>query len=470
VKAEDYFLKACEAEVDHLDAMMNLAGLYQEAKRWKDAAVQLEKCITLNPSDLNFYILLGQIYLEMDNSTKARVALTRVLELDPNQDKVRKVLESLESSKALSSPPARTVINSPTVCIGLAVYNGGEMLPGAIESILSQDFEDFELIISDNCSTDNTIEICLKYQETDKRIRYYRFDKNLGAKNWLHLLARSNSSYFKWAAHDDLLERSFISKCLERIEQDPTIALVYPRTKPLDADSNFLGIAKDHINTDQNSPIERFRHLIWEIGPCHMLYGLFRTSMLKKANIWGNTFVGADNLLLAEIALMGKIIQISDVLFIRRLKKDIKTLDEYYLGLMQDIPKHPLMDGITLPHCRLTCANIELLKYLEMEDSEKSLLINDVLKCFKARFGFKMQYEIDRAVKLINDGYFYYTWDGKITRTWCTNNLDTTDYFHINNLLSNLREAIFIYPERTDLKAVYEICLRKFFAFNAVSP
>jgi hypothetical protein len=138
-----------------------------------------------------------------------------------------------------------------------------------------------------------------------------------------------------WAAHDDLHERSFISKCLERIGQDPSIALVYPRTKLLDPDSNFLGIANDHINTDHDNPIERFRHLIWEIGPCNMFYGLHRTSMLKKANIWGNTFVGTDNLVLAEIALMGKIIQISDVLFIRRLKKNNKTLDEYYLGLMQ---------------------------------------------------------------------------------------------------------------------------------------
>ncbi len=470
VKAEVYLLKACEAQNNHLDAMMNLAGLYQETKRWEDAAVQLEKCITLNSSDLNFHLMLGRIYLEMNNSEKARVALTRALELDPDQVVVHEILDTLQSSKTSSSVSAQNVRKSPTVCIGLPVYNGGKMLSEAIESILSQDFEDIELIISDNCSTDNTMETCLQYQKADKRIRYYRFEENLGGKNWGNLLARCNAPYFKWAAHDDLIEPSFINKCLERIVQDPSIALVYPKTKLLDADSNFLNIAADHINTDQDNPIERFRHLIWEIGPCNMFYGLHRTSMLRKAHIWGNTFIGTDNLALAEIALLGKIIQIDDVLFIRRITRNynVKTLDEYYVDLMKSHPER-LLDGITLPHCRLTYANIELLKYLKIEDTEMSLLINDVVKCFKSKFGAKMQYEIDRAVRLINDGYCYYTWDGKRIRTWRSDNLNSTDFFHINNLLKVLGEGLFIYPERTDLRNAYEICLKKSIDYKTIS-
>jgi glycosyltransferase involved in cell wall biosynthesis len=345
------------------------------------------------------------------------------------------------------------------------------MLSGAIESILSQDFEDIDLIISDNCSTDNTMETCLKYQKMDKRISYYRFEENLGGKNMTHLLARSNSPYFKWAAHDDLLEQSFISKCLEMIEQDPSIALVYPRTKVLDADSNLLGIADDHLNTAQDNPTERFRHLIWELGACHVFYGLYRTRMIKKVHLWRNTLIGADSVALAEIALSGKIIQINDVLFTRRLTRNYnhRTLDEYYVHLMDSCPER-LLDGITLPHCRFTYTNLELLKYLEIESSEMDFLINDVLKCFKTRFGAKMQYEIDRAVRLINDGYIYYTWDGKRTRTWRSDDLSPTDYFHINNLLVNLREALFIYPERSDLKDVFDICLKEAHGRATIHP
>lgn len=467
VNAENYFLKACDAQDDHLDAMMNLAGLYQETKRWDDAAILLEKCIALNPGELNYHLLLGRIYLEINNSEQARVALTRALDLDPNQDMVREILDSLETCKPTSSVSSRTVRKRPTVCIGLPVYNGGELLSGAIESILSQDFDDFELIISDNCSTDNTKETCLKYQEMDKRISYYRFEENLGGKNFVDLLARANSPYFMWAAHDDLHAQSYISKCLEKIEQDPSIALVYPRTQLLDSNSKLLGIANDHLNTDQDDPIERFRHLIWELELCNAFYGIHRTSMLRKVQLWGDVSVGADNLALAEIALSGKIIQISDVLFTRRLGRNYKTLDEYYMDIMDT---RRSMEGITLPHCRLTYANIEILRCLNIEDKVMNFLISDVIKCFKTRFGAKMQFDIDRAIKLITNGYFYYTWDKKRSRNWHSGELSTNDYFHINNLIKNLREALFIYPERTDLRDIYEICLKKTSDFNAISP
>ncbi len=466
-KAEDYFLNACDVQDDNLDAMLNLAGLYQEDKRWKDAAILLEKCITLNPGELNYYLLLGRIYLEMDNSVKARVVLTKVLELDPDQDIVHEILDSLETCTSPSSPILPSVRKSKTVCVGMPVYNGGELLSGAIESILSQDFDDFELIISDNCSTDNTKETCLKYLEMDKRISYYRFEENLGGKNFVDLLARSNSPYFMWAAHDDLHAQSYISKCLEKIEQDQSIALVYPRTWLLDSSSKPLGIANDYLKTDQDDPIERFRHLIWELELCNAFYGFHRTSMLRKVQLWGDLSVGADNLALAEIALTGKIIQISDVLFTRRLKRNYRTLDEYYVDIMDT---RRSMEGITLPHCRFTYANIELIRCLNIEDKEKNFLINDVIKCFKTRFGAKMQFDIDRAIKLITNGFFYYTWDKKLSRNWHSDDLSSNDYFHINNLIKNLREAIFIYPERTDLRDIYEICVKKASDFKSISP
>jgi glycosyltransferase involved in cell wall biosynthesis len=329
------------------------------------------------------------------------------------------------------------------------------------------------LIISDNCSTDNTEEVCLKYQKIDKRIKYHRFEENLGGGiNFKNVLGLSNAPYFMWASHDDMRERTFISKCLEKIESDPSIALVYPQTKVLDANSKFIGIAKDHLNTDQDNPIERFRHLIWEIGMCNMVYGLYRTSMLKKARAWDKTLFG-DNLILAEIALLlGKIVQIDDILFVRRLTRNYnyKTPDERYVQLMSEGDVNVLKDGITLPHCRFTYANLELVNYLEIGNSEKNFLMNDVLKCFKTRFGDKMKYEISRAIELINKGYFYYTWDKKQAANWNSGNLRTNDYFHINNLLMHLREALFIFPERTDLRDVYEICLGKVFSFKAISP
>src|SRR5262245_52473779 len=102
---------------------------------------------------------------------------------------------------------AESVRNSPTVSIGLAVYNGGQYLAQAIESILGQSYADFELIISDNASTDETETICRSYVARDERIRYSRNATNIGGarnENLTTTLARGR--YFRWAAHDDYLE------------------------------------------------------------------------------------------------------------------------------------------------------------------------------------------------------------------------------------------------------------------------
>lgn len=473
--AEDCFLKALEAKEDYPDALLNLANLYQDTKRWEEAAVQLEKYIAIENQNVDTFNQLGMIYLEMGNTEKAEIALKKSLELNSEQKIVKESLSALKHSTKKSTAPRVISPNTqPTVCVGLPVYNGGTFLSQAIESILSQDFQNIELIISDNCSTDITEEVCLKYQTMDKRIKYHRLEENLGiGLNFKNVLGLSSAPYFMWASHDDMRERTFITKCLERLESDPSIALVYPRSRVLDNNSRFLGIANDHVNANQDSGVERFRHIIWELGMCNMVYGLHRTNMLKKVRTWDES-IFADTLFLAEIALLlGKIVQIDDVLFVRRLTRNYnyRSHDERYEQLMSlDVNSKWISEGISLPHCRLTYAHIELINYLEIENSEKDFLMNDILKCFKTRFGNKMTYEINRAIELINNGYFYYTWDKKQSSNWNSGNLGTNDYFHIDNLLRHLGEALFIFPERTDLKDVYEMCLRKAFSFKAITP
>jgi hypothetical protein len=288
------------------------------------------------------------------------------------------------------------------------------------------------------------------------------------------VLGLSNAPYFMWASHDDMRERTFITKCLKRIETDPSIAMVYPRSKVLDENSRFLGIADDHINADQDSGVERFRHLIWKLGMCNMVYGLFRTNMLKKVRTF-DASIFADTLYLSEIALLlGKIVQIDDVLFVRRLTRNYnyRSDDDRYVQLMslEANSNKWFSEGISLPHCRLTYEHLKLVNYSEIKNSEKDFLMNDVLKCFKTRYGDKMTYEINRAIELIKNGYFYYTWDKKQSSNWHSDNLKTNDYFHMDNLLRHLREALFIFPERTELKDVYEMCLSKVFSFKGIQP
>src|SRR5438270_1690210 len=102
------------------------------------------------------------------------------------------------------------------VAIGMPVWNGEAFLSEAIESILAQTYGDFELVISDNASTDATAEICRSYAQRDARIRYIRQEKNIGANsNYNGVFRRSSGEYFKWAAHDDVLAPEFIYECVK---------------------------------------------------------------------------------------------------------------------------------------------------------------------------------------------------------------------------------------------------------------
>ena len=363
-----------------------------------------------------------------------------------------------------ASISTNTITRQPTVSVGLPVYNGGAMLSEAIESILSQDFGDIELIISDNGSTDSTREICLNHEKMDRRIRYHSFEENLGAiKNFLRVLDLSIGPYFMWASSDDLHHKSFIKKCLHQLENNKSVALVYPRTKVLDRQSKVIGIANDKVNANQEDPLKRFQHLIWEIGMCNLFYGLYRTEIVRKTrSFYKNLYRGYDNLLLAEIALLGKIVQIEDILFKRRLTRNYnKPLDERNADIISTVDPAKLSEGITLPYCRLTYAHLELINETDFLRPEKSILFDEILHCFKSRFGSQMLFEINRAIPLINKGLFFFTWDNKARKNHSGDALEYFDFFHISSLLKNLQEASLIYPELPEIANAYSMCREK---------
>lgn len=104
--------------------------------------------------------------------------------------------------------PTARVSAVPRLSIGLPVYNGERHISAALEALLGQTYEDFELIVSDNASTDGTSEICLRYTRQDRRIRYIRQERNIGlVPNHIFVLKQARGELFKSAAHDDLYPR-----------------------------------------------------------------------------------------------------------------------------------------------------------------------------------------------------------------------------------------------------------------------
>ena len=104
----------------------------------------------------------------------------------------------------------------------MPVYNGQNYIVQALDSLLSQTYSDFELIISDNASTDSTQDICKDYASRDARISYVRQVENLGAiPNFNRVFELSRGQYFKWASHDDLCEPTCLERCVEVLEHQP---------------------------------------------------------------------------------------------------------------------------------------------------------------------------------------------------------------------------------------------------------
>ena len=213
--------------------------------------------------------------------------------------------------------------NNPKVSIGLPVYNGENYVGEAIESVLSQSYDDFELIVTDNSSTDQTEEICRSYAAKDKRIRYFRNEKNLGAsRNFNKTVELARGDYFKWAAHDDTISHDYLSKCVEVLEKDPTIVLCYTKIKIIDEFNSEISDYKVEMkNANSFKPHKRFRDLIlishWGIE----VFGLFRTSELRKTKLI-DSFPGSDRTLMAEISLLGRLYQIPEYLFFSRDHSD----------------------------------------------------------------------------------------------------------------------------------------------------
>jgi len=220
---------------------------------------------------------------------------------------------------------------APRVSIGLPVYNGEDYLREAIDSILSQSFEDFELIISDNASTDGTQFICEHYAKSDSRIRYLRNDVNIGAApNYNCLISLARGEYFKWAAHDDNCYEDFLAECVSALDNNPDVVLCYPSTHVIDGEGKVLCDYRDNLGLLQDSPQERLiaylrTNFMRKTGMCNPIFGVMRLSELHKTRLI-QEFLSSDRLLLAHLTLLGKSIELRSILFQRRVHLGISTM------------------------------------------------------------------------------------------------------------------------------------------------
>jgi glycosyltransferase involved in cell wall biosynthesis len=208
--------------------------------------------------------------------------------------------------------------STPLLSIGLFVYNGERYLEETVESILNQTFTDFELIISDNASTDRTGEISQAYARCDPRIRYSRGEKNMGAGwNVRRVYELATGKYFKWAAADDLLDPEFLRRCVEALDRDPDCVLAYAKTREVDENGAFIRDYVTPMRTNSSDPVARFREMLLIYHMCYQIFGVMRMSALRQLPPQGS-YVNSDGVLLAQMSLLGPFYEVPEHLFISR--------------------------------------------------------------------------------------------------------------------------------------------------------
>lgn len=212
---------------------------------------------------------------------------------------------------------------TPRVSLGLPVYNGKTLIAATIDSILAQDFTDFELIISDNGSTDGTLDVCREYAARDQRILLLEGGRNVGAtRNFNRVFEFARAPYFKWAAHDDRYEPAFLTRCVAALDTDPGAVLAYTAAVDIDpASGEVFGPVDYEVGTDRSDPVERLAEVLMRPHPCFQIFGVIRSDVLAQGPLIGS-YSGSDRVLLAEIALHGRFVEIPERLFLHGEHED----------------------------------------------------------------------------------------------------------------------------------------------------
>ena len=213
----------------------------------------------------------------------------------------------------------------PLVTIGLPVYNGARYLEGAVRSLLGQTQQDFALLISDNCSTDGTREMCERLAAEDARVRYARQETNRGAaRNFATVLQMARSPFFMWAAHDDLWAPEFLSETVTLLSEHPDALGAMTAIEFIDDNDNPLSrMTMPRGLSDSNGSV-RARSV--QEGGWEVIYGLYRREVLTDVRL-EQTF-GGDIAFVFALALRGRFVTSERVLRSQRIVGNDEVLSQ----------------------------------------------------------------------------------------------------------------------------------------------
>jgi glycosyltransferase involved in cell wall biosynthesis len=238
---------------------------------------------------------------------------------------------------------------TPRISIGMPAYNSSPTIGATIESLLAQSFTDFELIVSDNASTDATRELVEGYASRDRRVRYLRQPVNIGVNpNYSHVVRCARGELFKWSSSSDWCAPSFLERCLQVLQTHDDTVLAVPRTRLFRGSTATSEDYPSDIEILDDRPSARLKRLNSTLALNNAMNGLIRMSALRRTRLLG-TYMSADVVLMGHLALLGKFRLVNERLFYRRMEKATATaLQDAATVLAQHYPEpgaHTLFQG-----------------------------------------------------------------------------------------------------------------------------
>jgi glycosyltransferase involved in cell wall biosynthesis len=231
-------------------------------------------------------------------------------------------------------------IAKPRLSIGLPVFNGERYLAFTLENLLNQTFSDFELIISDNASTDSSLEICENFAATDRRVQVFSNRRNLGAvANFNQLVRLAKAPLFKWAAHDDLHHQEYLGACAGLLDRNPDAVLAHSATAFIDdagrpfpfdqLDESYIdpktGVRQRADSQEigaSTSAVARFWDVLSRARWGTHMFGVIRRDALLRTGLLPN-FASGDRALLAELALLGRFESVPEPYYQKRFHESV---------------------------------------------------------------------------------------------------------------------------------------------------
>ncbi len=196
----------------------------------------------------------------------------------------------------------------------MPVRNGERYLARALDCLLAQTFRDFQILISDNESTDQTQSIAERYAAMDSRVIYKRQTSNLGASgNFNYVFAATRSELFKWAAHDDTCEPEFLRKAIEMLDANADAVLAHSYTNEIDADGRVTGTYEDQLSLLADRPSRRLG-ASFKIAYPSPVWGVMRRDAVAKTRLMG-PYLGSDWNFIGEMVLLGRVVIVPEYLF-----------------------------------------------------------------------------------------------------------------------------------------------------------